>query len=75
MPLTPAELPVPEGPEIEENTITLVTCIRVRVNVVQTPCRILTSVDSDEPLQPPFKLGNPKWCSVSSLTFIEYSSD
>ena len=36
---------------------------------------ILKCVDSDEPLQPPFKLGNSKWCSVSSLTIIEYSSD
>ena len=36
---------------------------------------ILTSVDSDEPLQPPFKLRNSKWCSVSSLTIIEYLSD
>ena len=26
-------------------------------------------------LQPPFKLRNSKWCSVSSLTSIEYSSD
>ena len=38
-------------------------------------CGILTSVDSDEPVQPPFKLRNSKWCSVSSLTVIEYSSD
>ena len=38
-------------------------------------CDILTSVDSDEPVQPPFKLGNYKWCSVSSLTLIEYSRD
>ena len=36
---------------------------------------ILTCVDSDEPLQPPFKLRNTKWCLVSSLTLIEYSSD
>ena len=36
---------------------------------------ILTSVDSDEPLQPPFNLRNAKWCSVSSLTIVEYSSD
>ena len=36
---------------------------------------ILTSVDSDKPLQPPFKLRNFKSCSVSSLTIIEYSSD
>ena len=38
-------------------------------------CGILTCVDSDEPLQPPVKLRNSKWCSVSSLTVIEYSSD
>ena len=29
-------------------------------------CGILTSVDSDEPVQPPFKLRNLKWDSVSS---------
>ena len=38
-------------------------------------CGILTSVDSDEPAQPPFKLRNSKWCSINSLTFIGYSSD
>ena len=38
-------------------------------------CGILTSVDSDEPVQPPFKLRNSKCFSVSSLTLIEYSSD
>ena len=38
-------------------------------------CGILTSVDSEEPVQPPFKLRNAKWCSVSSLTVIEYISD
>ena len=36
---------------------------------------ILTSVESDEPLQPAFKLRNSKWCSVSSLTIIKYSSN
>ena len=36
---------------------------------------ILTSVDSDEPMQPPFKLRNSICCSVSSLKLIEYSSD
>ena len=36
---------------------------------------ILTSVDSDGPLQPPVMLRNSKWRSVSSLTLIEYSSD
>ena len=38
-------------------------------------CCILTSVNSDEPMQPPVKLRNSKWCSFSSLTLIEYSSD
>ena len=36
---------------------------------------ILTSVVSDEPVQPPVKLRNPKCCSISSLTVIEYLSD
>ena len=36
---------------------------------------ILTSVDSDKPVQPPFKLRNSKLCSVSSLSLIKYSSD
>ena len=38
-------------------------------------CGILTSVDSDEPMQPPFKLKNSKLISVSSLTVKEFSSD
>ena len=38
-------------------------------------CGILTSVDSDEPVQPRFKLRNSKWCSVNSLKVIKYSSD
>ena len=38
-------------------------------------CGILTSVDSDEPVQTPFKLRNLKWGSVCSLTVIEYLSD
>ena len=38
-------------------------------------CGILTSVDSDKPVQPPVMHRNSKWCSVSSLTVIEYSSD
>ena len=29
-------------------------------------CGILTSVDTDEPLQPPFKLRISNWCSVST---------
>ena len=38
-------------------------------------CGILTSVDSDEPVQPPFKLRNSKLCSVSSLIVKEYLSN
>ena len=38
-------------------------------------CGIFTSVDSDQPVQPPLKLRNSKRCSVSSLTVIEYLSD
>ena len=30
-------------------------------------CGILTCVDTDEPVQPPLKLRNTKWCSVSSF--------
>ena len=36
-------------------------------------CSILTSIDSDKLVQPPFKLWNSKWCSVSSLSVKEYS--
>ena len=36
---------------------------------------ILSREDLDEPVQPPVKLRNSKWCSVSSLTIIEYLSD
>ena len=38
-------------------------------------CGIFTSVDRDKPMQPPFKLRNSKWCSVSGVTVIGYSSD
>ena len=38
-------------------------------------CGILIRVDSDELVQPPFKLRNSKWCLDSSLKVIEYSSD
>ena len=33
----------------------------------------MTSVNSDKPMQPPFKPRNSKWCSVSSSTILEYS--
>ena len=35
-------------------------------------CGILTSVDSDEPVQSPLKLRNSKWCSVSSLVNTQW---
>ena len=35
-------------------------------------CGILTSPGSDVAVQPPFRLRNSKWCSISSLTSIEY---
>ena len=35
----------------------------------------LTSVDSDEPVLPPFKLRSSKLCSVIGLTVKEYSGD
>ena len=38
-------------------------------------CGVLTSIDSDEPVQPSFKLRNSKCCSVTILTLIEYSRD
>ena len=37
------------------------------------PMGILTCVESDKPVMPPFKLRNSKLCSVSSLRVIEYS--
>ena len=38
-------------------------------------CGILTSFDWDEPVKLPVKLRNSKWCLVSHLTLVEYSSD
>ena len=38
-------------------------------------CGIFTCVDSDEPMQPSFKLRNLKLYSDGSLTAIEYLSD
>ena len=37
-------------------------------------CSILKWIDSDEPLQPPFKLRNSNSCSVSSLTVIRLAT-
>ena len=36
---------------------------------------LLTSVDSNKPVQLPFKLRNSKWCLVSSLMVMEYLID
>ena len=44
-------------------------------NTLFQQCGILTSVDSDEPVQPTVELSKSKWCSVNRLTVIEYSSD
>ena len=63
----------PAGPEIQ--TYTLLTGIIWAATSDFQQSGILTSVDSDTPVQPPFKLRNSKWCSVNSLTSIEYSSD
>ena len=60
------------------NVIVMFNNMRLKKNMTEPRHEIsnnLASVDSDEPLQPPFKLRNSKWCSVSSLTIIEYSSD
>ena len=43
--------------------------------IIEPPHVISTSVDSDEPVQLPFKHRNSKQCSVSSSIFIEISSD
>ena len=45
------------------------------VHAIFNNVAFFTSVDSDKPLQPPFRLRNSKWYSVSSFTIIEYSSD
>ena len=55
--------------------ISLCSVIILAVTCDFLQCSILTSADSDEPVQPPFKLRNSKCCSVSSLLVIEYSSD
>ena len=41
------------------------------VHVISNNVFFLTCVDSDEAVQPPLKLRNSIWCSVSSLTIIE----
>ena len=41
--------------------------LAIAYNVPQQ-CGILTRIDSDKPVQPPNKLKNTKFCSVSSLT-------
>ena len=51
-----------------------ITAIHV-AHVIFQQCGILTCVDSDEPVQPPFKLRNSECYSASSFTVIEFSSD
>ena len=62
------------APQIVFLVSTLKWCYWAKTRDFQQ-CDILKSVDSDEPVQPPFKLRNSKWCSLSSLTLIEYSND
>ena len=38
-------------------------------------CKILTNVDSYEPVHPPYNLRSSKCCSVGSLILIKYASD
>ena len=38
-------------------------------------CGILTSVDSDEPVQPHFNLRNSKWCSAYNIQATSKGSD
>ena len=63
-----------------QNIIFLVTYQTLQVSDIAVTCDfqqsdILTNVDSDEPVQPLFKLRNSKLFSVSGLTVIEYSID
>ena len=43
-------------------------------NIWAVTCDFQQCGISDEPVRHPFKLRNTKWCSVSSLTVIGYSS-
>ena len=62
---TGAKLLTRTGRVIYDNSM---TNVRQRSKVIRAvtrdfqQCGILTSVDSDEPVQPPFKLRNPKRC-------------
>ena len=65
-----------EGKTKNNGYLALYLTLYLSINNVSQCIRFqTTSVKSDEPLQAPFKLRNSKWCSVSSLTIIEYSSD
>ena len=50
-----------QGLQTQHKVIWAATCYFQR-------CGILTSVDLDEPVQPPFKLRNSKWCPASNNT-------
>ena len=63
------------GPSISHAVKGSGLSIELRQYCVFQQCGILTSIDSDKPVQPPFKLRNSKLCSSSSLTVIDYSSD
>ena len=65
--------------DLFNSTLVTIFSTVVNINLAMTcdfqQCGILTSVDSGEPVQPPYKLRNSKWCLASSLTVVEYSSD
>ena len=75
---------------VKERRSTAVTCVKEHVIALEATAENihnmshnmrfptmwhLTSKDSDEPLQPPFKPRNSKLCSASCSTLIVYSSD
>ena len=62
----------PQNPEFRNNPENFHPC-KLAATCVFQQCGILTSADSDEPVQPLFKLRNSKLCSVSSLTIKAYS--
>ena len=63
------------GTAVLQNVLSLVRLNIGALTCDFQQCGILTSVDSDEPVQPSFKLRNSKSGSVSSLTVKEYSSE
>ena len=69
-----------DGPSSRRSMTDCMTYIAHVMSIYATTCDfqqygILPSVDSDEPVQPHFKLRNSKICSASSFRVMKYSSD